>query len=163
MQVGDLGRMVMAADPSGAVFGLWQAGSHIGASLVNEPGGITWEDLRSDDPQAAQDFYEAVFGYELTTLEMAGPDYRTFHFPADPAPLGGMGAMMGEQGPSRWVIYFAVDSVDDAIASAQRSGGSLISPAMDTPFGRMAQLADPFGARFMISQNTGQAQPDREG
>ena len=49
-----LGRMAILADPSGAVFGLWQAGTMIGASLVNEPGGLVWEDLRSTDPDAAR-------------------------------------------------------------------------------------------------------------
>ncbi|HWE56281.1 MAG TPA: VOC family protein, partial [Acidimicrobiales bacterium] len=75
--VGDLGRMAMAADPSGAIFGVWQAGTHIGAGLTNEPGGIVWEDLRSAEPAAAWAFYEAVFGHETRPLEMAGPDYRT--------------------------------------------------------------------------------------
>jgi uncharacterized protein len=39
--VGELGRMFIAADPSGAAFGVWQAGTHIGAGIVNEPGGLT--------------------------------------------------------------------------------------------------------------------------
>jgi predicted enzyme related to lactoylglutathione lyase len=41
--VGPLGRMAIATDPTGAVFGVWQAGMHI-AGLVNEPCGLTWED-----------------------------------------------------------------------------------------------------------------------
>ena len=49
--VGELGRMCIALDPSGAAFGVSQAGSHIGASLVDEPGGLAWEDLRSDRPR----------------------------------------------------------------------------------------------------------------
>ncbi len=161
--VGDLGRMAMATDPAGAVFGVWQANSHIGASLVNEPGGIAWEDLRSTDPVAARDFYVAVFGYQANALEMAGPEYWTFHHPGDRAPLGGMGGMMGETGGSHWVVYFSVEVADDAAASAERTGGSLVRPAFDSPFGRMAELADPFGARFTVIQNTGQEQPDRAG
>lgn len=34
----DTGRMAVIADPSGAMFGVWQAGTSIGATLVNEPG-----------------------------------------------------------------------------------------------------------------------------
>src|SRR5947209_13178239 len=93
--VGPLGRMFLAADPSGAVFGVWQAGTHIGAGLVNEPGGLAWEDLRSTQPAAAQEFYRSVFGYRLEPLEMAGPDYATFSRADEQAPLGGMGGMMG--------------------------------------------------------------------
>lgn len=51
--VGQHGRMCMAIDPAGAVFGVWQAREMIGAEIVNEPGGITWEDLRSTDPWGA--------------------------------------------------------------------------------------------------------------
>ncbi len=161
--VGDLGRMAMATDPAGAVFGVWQAGTHIGAGLANEPGAISWEDLRSTDPAAAWSFYEVVFGHETRPLDMAGPDYRTFHHRGDDAPLGGMGGMMGAEGGSHWLIYFGVDSADDAVAAAEGAGGSVVSPAFDSPFGRMASVADPFGARFMVHQNTGQSQPDRAG
>ena len=60
--VGPLGRMLIAADPTGAVFGVWQAGTHIGAGLVNRPGGLVWEDLRSPEPERARAFYRSVFG-----------------------------------------------------------------------------------------------------
>ncbi len=72
MDVGPLGRMAILADPSGAAFGLWQAGTMIGASLVNEPGGLVWEDLRSSDPDGARSFYGALFGYDHDPVEMAG-------------------------------------------------------------------------------------------
>jgi predicted enzyme related to lactoylglutathione lyase len=151
--VGPMGRMFIAADPTGAVFGVWQAGTHIGASLVNEPGGITWEDLRSPDPDAARAFYTAVFGYDTEPVPMAGPDYTTFHSPGSEAPLGGMGGQMGMTGmPAHWLVYFSVEDADAAIAAAESHGGSAIMPPMDTPYGRMAGIADPHGAMFWVTQ-----------
>lgn len=38
MDVMDQGRVAVAADPTGAVFGMWQAQQHIGAGRVNEAG-----------------------------------------------------------------------------------------------------------------------------
>jgi predicted enzyme related to lactoylglutathione lyase len=111
MDVGPAGRMAIAQDPTGAVFGVWQAGEMIGAGRVNEPGALSWEDLRSTDPARAHDFYRAVFGYLLTPVEMAGPDYGTFSLPGRDAPLGGMGGMMGspEGVPSHWLaLYYEV-------------------------------------------------------
>jgi predicted enzyme related to lactoylglutathione lyase len=102
--VGPLGRLLVAADPTGAVFGVWQAGEQIGTELHSEPGGLSWEDLRTDDPLSAWAFYRAVFGYETHPLEGAGPDYATFHLPGDPAPLGGMGGMFGADGGPHWVV-----------------------------------------------------------
>ena len=163
--VGPLGRMLVAADPSGAVFGVWQAGTHIGASVVNEPGGLTWEDLRSTDPAAAQAFYRAVFGYRVDPLPMAGPDYGTFALPGEEAPLGGMGGMMGapDGTPSFWLVYFRVGSTDEAVAAAAANGGSVVMPAFDSPFGRLAGLTDPAGAMFCVIETAGAAQPDRAG
>ena len=166
--VGDLGRMFVAADPTGAAFGVWQAGSHIGASLVNETGGLMWEDLRSPDPGAARAFYTAVFGYETRPLRDDVPDYTTFHLPGDDAPLGGIGGMemMGSAAaeiPPHWVVYFAVADADAAVAAAREGGGVVVVDPSDSPYGRMAGLLDPGGALFWIMQDTGAPGPDRDG
>jgi predicted enzyme related to lactoylglutathione lyase len=150
--VGPLGRMSIAADPSGAVFGVWQPGTHIGAGITGEPGGMAWQDLRSTDPDTARAFYSAVFGFETRGLEAAGPDYTTFHRPGEEAPLGGMGGMMGapEGTPSHWLVYFAVPDVDAAVSAATSAGGRSLAPPFDTTYGRMAPLTDPAGAVFWL-------------
>src|SRR5262245_23569698 len=61
MDVLDAGRMAVLADPIGAVFGVWQAGMHKGAELVNEPGTFSWAELVTDDVPASKAFYGAVF------------------------------------------------------------------------------------------------------
>jgi len=152
--VGPLGRMFVAADPTGAAFGVWQAGTHIGAGITNEPGGLCWEDLRSGDPDAARAFYSQVFGFSTHPLEMAGPDYTMFALGDPNAPLGGMGGMMGapEGTPSHWLVYFAVPDTDAAVSATQAAGGTVLSPGFDTPYGRMAALTDPAGAVFWVVQ-----------
>ena len=47
-------------------------------------------------------------------------------------------------------MYFGVADVDAALVTAAAVGGSVLSPAFDTPYGRMAALADPGGAPFWI-------------
>jgi hypothetical protein len=156
--VGPLGRMCIAVDPTGASFGLWQAREHIGANITNEPGGIVWEDLRSPDPAAAQAFYRSVFGFETHPLEMAGSDYQTFHPPGDEAPLGGIGGMMGaDDAPPHWLVYFAVADARAAAAAAQSAGGTVVAEPFDTPYGIMAGLLDPAGALFYVVE----AAPDQ--
>ncbi|HYP45597.1 MAG TPA: VOC family protein [Propionibacteriaceae bacterium] len=152
--VGPMGRLLIASDPTGGVFGVWQAGSMIGASLVNEPGGLFWEDLRSTDPELARAFYNAVFRYDFHPLPEAGPDYFTFHSAEEPAPLGGMGGMFGAPAgtPSHWLVYFCVADCDAAVDAAQREGGHVLAPADSTPYGRMAALVDPAGAAFWVMQ-----------
>lgn len=159
---GDYGRHLVAADPAGATFGVWQAKEHVGAQLVNQPGGLTWEDLRSSDPAAAQRFYTAVFGFDLQAVEMAPGDYRTFHLHGDDAPLGGMGGLMDAAAGSHWLPYFAVSDADRAVATAGSAGGSVLGAPIDTPYGRMAGLADPDGAPFQVMEVASE-QPDRSG
>jgi uncharacterized protein len=164
VDVMDLGRTAVCTDPSGAPFGLWQAGTFNGSQLVAEPGGLAWEDLRSTGPAAAHAFYAALLGVEVTPLDMGGADYGTFGPPGDPAPYGGMGGLMGGEGPSHWLVYFAVASTDAAEQAAVAAGGSVTAPSFDTPFGRMAGLVDPSGAPFWVYENsTGQPTPEREG
>lgn len=147
----DRGRFQLAADNAGAVFGVWQAGSLTGTGVYGEHGSLGWEDLRSSDPAASQAFYRAVFGHVTEPLAEAGPDYVLFRLPdGSVAPLGGMGGMFGSSGDSHWLQYFAVDDVDAASASATSNGGSITQAAQDTPYGRIAGLADPFGATFSI-------------
>lgn len=162
--VGGLGRMFVATDPAGAAFGVWQAGTHIGASLVNEPGGMVWEDLRSTDPERARAFYTAVFGWRTEALEMAGPDYTTFSLPDESFPLGGMGGLMGQEGASsHWLVYFAVSDAAAAVAAATAGGGAVLAAPFDTPYGTMAGLADPGGAPFHVLETAGHEVPGRTG
>ncbi|MGF1647695.1 MAG: VOC family protein [Kineosporiaceae bacterium] len=148
--VGDMGRMIVATDPSGAAFGVWQAVRHVGAERVNEPGALTWEDLRSTDPEAARAFYARVFGFRAEDVEGAPDDYRMFALPGGEG-LGGIGGMMGQDGlPSHWLVYFGVSDVDSAVTVAESHGGRTLAPAMDHPYGRMAALSDPAGAVFWL-------------
>ncbi len=159
--LGAAGRLMIASDPSGAPFGAWEAGDHIGAGVVNEPGGLAWEDLRSSEPDRARQFYKAVFGFQTTSLEMSGPDYCVFSRPGEDIPLGGMGATMSDPGGSHWLVYFGVADADTTAERVLDAGGAVHRAAFDTPFGRMVELSDPAGSVFMGVENTGQAQPDR--
>ena len=42
--------MAFVLDPGGVPVGLWQANQHIGATLVNEPGAVMWNELITTDP-----------------------------------------------------------------------------------------------------------------
>jgi predicted enzyme related to lactoylglutathione lyase len=146
------GGALVAADPTGARFSVWQAGEHTGWRIFAEPGAPCWFDLRSTDPDAARAFYGEVFGWEYQPLEMAGPDYATFSLPGG-EPLGGTGGMMGIPGhDSHWLVYLTVRDMDEALQQVEAGGGAVMMPAFDTPFGRMAPVVDPFGAPLWLAQ-----------
>ncbi|MFE5587732.1 VOC family protein, partial [Kitasatospora sp. NPDC056531] len=69
MDVGSLGRMLVAADPQGAVFGVWQPGEFSGAQVVNEAGALIWNELHTSDVEGATAFYGEAFGIEVKPVE----------------------------------------------------------------------------------------------
>jgi uncharacterized protein len=53
--------------------------------------------------------------------------------------------------------YFEVTDTDETVAKAQELGGSIRLPATDVPgVGRVAKLADPYGARFAVIKSVPQ-------
>jgi len=145
--IGDNGRMCVAVDASGGMFGVWQAIETIGLEITNEPGSLVWTDARLTDPAAGKDFYAAVFDYRFEPVPGAPDDYGTFL--VDGRVAGGMGGMLGTGGvPAHWLAYFSVDDVDATVADALAVGGTVVGAPQDTPFGRTALLTDPFGATF---------------
>lgn len=141
--VGGNGRMAVAADPSGAVIGLWQAGEMIGAGVVNEPGGLVWEEGRLSDLDTALAFYSGVFGFTYEPGEGGGQ--RTFHTGGEA--LGSIGAAPAGR-PSRWLAYVSVESVGAAVEAARSRGGEVAEGPEPTPWGARAVVRDPFGAEI---------------
>lgn len=149
MEVGPMGWMVLALDPQGQTFGVWQSGTHTGVGVYNEPGALIWNDAAFPDVEAAQRFYASVLGVTFTPMEGMG-DYATFSVAGEP--VGGLGGT-GRGAPIGWTSCFCVGSTDKAVAAVQTGGGTVLMPAQDTSFGRFAVLEDAWGASFSIMQN----------
>jgi uncharacterized protein len=152
MDVMDAGRLVVAADVTGAVFGLWQARSHTGVQVANVPGAFTWSEHMSRDFEGAKAFYAAVFGYEYGDMSGPGFSYATLLINGQQV-VGGIGALpqdAGEATPALWSVYFGTADTDKAVDLATSNGGRVIRPASDSPYGRMAVVADQHGAVFSL-------------
>jgi uncharacterized protein len=148
----DSGRMTVAQDPTGAVFGIWQAGEHHGAQLANEPGSVTWNEVQTPDAAVAERFYTAVFGYEVELVPMGdGVSYRVLK--VDGKSVAGMYEFSGdmEGTPPNWATAFAVADTDATCKLAEGLGGKVLVQPMDIPqIGRYAVLQDPVGAVFQV-------------
>ena len=155
MDVMTLGRMSVAVDPAGAVFGVWEHKDFIGAQLVTEPGGIAWNECNSRDSAASAAFYAAAFDVAVEDLP-GDVEYRTLQIAG--RPVGGINTMTDppftSDVPSHWLTYFCVDDTSSTVDAAVRRKADLLMPPADTPFGRMAVLRDPWGATFAIIEAT---------
>jgi uncharacterized protein len=152
MTVGDVGKMAVLFDPAGAAVGVWEAGTHSGFGKYNEPGAVTWDEINSTNLAATVAFYEKVFGWTID--KMSDTDAMRYYLgQIDGQTVAGMAdavSFLPPGVPSHWVVYFSVPDADEALAAVTKLGGTVLRPAEDTPFGRMADAMDSTGTPFKI-------------
>ncbi len=142
-----VGRMQSMADPSGAAFFLFRNAKGDGESPTGA-GSFHWNELSTEDPEAAVSFYQQAFGYTHETTEM--PTGAYFVLKNGDAMRGGVTKALDES-PAHWLQYVMVDDCDAAVARAERQGGKIMAPAQDVPgVGRFAILRDPLGATLGV-------------
>jgi len=154
MDVMEEGRMLMAADPSGAVFGVWQPKNHIGAQLCNIPNTLVWTELQTRDIAGMQTFYAAVFGWTAETDETG---YLSFK--SDGRMQAGGLAMDDSWGdiPNNWSVYFSVADVPAMCARVEELGGSvMVPPTKIGEMGTFAVVADPQRGVFTMMSFNGE-------
>jgi uncharacterized protein len=151
MPVADLGTMGVLADPGGASIGIWQPGQFSGLGVAGEPGLPSWFELHTRDYDNVLAFYRQVFGWNVA-VQADQPGFRYAALAHGETLLAGVmdATAFGPEAPVGWSIYFWVDDADAAIAKAESLGGSVLHPAEDTPYGRLATVADPTGAVFKL-------------
>lgn len=152
IDVGTAGRLAYLADPTGAVFGIWQAGERAGVELVNEPGTLGWNELTCRDSAAAIAFYASIFGWEPHAMDMGGGvDYTIFNLGEDRiAGLMPMDENWPKGIPAHWMVYFVVADTDASAALAAELGGTVSVAPFDTGVGRIAVFDDPHGTAFSV-------------
>ncbi len=161
MQVMDGGHMALIADDQGAVFGLWQPGTHKGADEYIKPGFYGWNELATHDMTRAKAFYGAVFGWMSEDTDMTGDGtmYTSFMIDGktdvhDNFVGGGMAITpeMGDTAPN-WSAYFSVADIDAAVENVQEAGGTVVVDKMDIPeTGQVVGVTDPQGAFLYLIQ-----------
>ncbi|MDH2425131.1 VOC family protein [Sphaerisporangium sp. TRM90804] len=149
-----LGRMAVVHDREGAPFGLLQPSSRVRPPPKGTPGTLCWNELHVQNPGAADDFYQSLFGYECEqTGDGVDYDYVLWKVRGETA-CGRLRIPYEQDGfAPRWVNYFTVDTIGKSQAVIEREGGSVLINAYEMPHGLVALAADPGGARFALCQH----------
>ncbi|MFJ2114515.1 MULTISPECIES: VOC family protein [unclassified Streptomyces] len=151
LDAAEAGRMAIASDPAGSVFGIWQAAAHTGTAVAGAHGTPVWNELITRETSTVGKFYEALFGYEVEAVVSADFDFLTLCLEGRPvASLHGVGRALGRDRGSHWMTYFEVNDVDDAAQLVTELGGHVVQPPREGANGRRATVADPEGAVFSI-------------
>ncbi|MFG3104274.1 VOC family protein [Streptomyces sp. NPDC048182] len=154
LDAGDAGRLAIGSDPSGAVFGVWQAAEHLGTAVTGVPGAPAWNELLTFESASVAKFYERVFGCEPEPEVSADLDYVTLSREGRPvAGVRGLGgALPRDRGP-HWLTYFEVADAAEAVERLTELGGHVLRPVRESGRGREAMVADPEGARFALLES----------
>lgn len=118
------------------------------------PGTPSWVDLMATDLDAAKDFYENVFGWELTDEFDDGGNRVYVMAHLDGKAVAGLGQVPpGMDMPSVWNTYIASADLAATTKAVEGAGGTVIMPQMQVmEAGHMAVFADPAGAAFSAWQ-----------
>ncbi|MFI1969242.1 bleomycin resistance protein [Streptomyces cinnamoneus] len=154
------GRVVLAADPAGAVFGFWQ-GENLPGWRIGGGEAPAWLELRTRDAFAMAMFYGEIFDWAVDRPDRCEVRYED---EAVTVRAGGStvacirgGAIEADPDPRirpRWHVYFRVDDVEKAVESALGAGGAVVSEPSHTMVGREATLRDPQGGLFTVTEGS---------
>jgi uncharacterized protein len=150
----DVGRMAPMRDPTGAYFAIWQAKSHTGAGIINEPGAMCWNELMTPDVETAGRFYRTTFDWTAEPMDM-GPAGTYTIFKAGTTQVGGMMATPPQlkNVPPHWLTYFGTTDCNATVKQVEELGSKVLRPPTDIPnVGRFAVCQDRQGAVFAVFQ-----------
>jgi len=125
-------------------------------SFSDEPlvGKFVWYDLITDDAEAAQQFYGALFGWTFEkTTGPTGNDYVLVRSNG----VYVAGIVFRPDPPdgteiSRWLPYVSVADVDASVKGADSAGGEVVVAPLDVRLGRVAAIVDPEGAALGLAR-----------
>ena len=154
IDIPNVGRMQMVADPQGAAFHVIQpAPREERPETAPEIGEASWHELMTTDAPAAMRFYEEVFGWQPSEAMDMGEmgQYQMFN-----RPHGMIGGMMNKPKelahvPPHWGIYFLVPDINAAADRIKANGGKILNGPMEVPGGdQVVNAMDPQGAAFSL-------------
>jgi uncharacterized protein len=150
-----VGRIAMVADGQGAPFYIMRGESDQNSSsfaaYAPRNGHCAWNELASDNPDAAVRFYTGLFGWRQEgEMDMGSlGNYRFFHHGA--GMIGAVMTKMPDMPVSLWSYYFRVPDIDAAIVTINAGGGTMLRGPDEIPGGDFSINAmDPQGAAFAL-------------
>ena len=107
--------------------------------------GIGWFEIGTDEPRAAERFYNELFGWTFTDDTDTAMPYRIVQTPAAGSIKGGI-FTTGGRVPNYAVFCVVVADVADTCHRAEAAGGKVLVPATTAESGlAFAHLLDPSG------------------
>lgn len=146
------GRYALVEDPYGAVFMVLRA--QTGDPQREEVSGRwVWNELWTNDVDAAPGFYQTVFDYHLVSVtDGRGGVYRIMG--RNHTPMAGVVKLPLPDVKPTWLGYLLVDNVAATARRVLEAGGAVLVPPRPGSLNNdIAIVADPTGGVFALQQN----------
>lgn len=113
-----------------------------------------WNELATNNVQAAKDFYGKVFGWKFTEHPMGDMTYTMAKI--NDKDFAGIWAIPKDQASQiqpHWMAYIMVENLEQALNKATQNGATVLKPATQAgEYGRLAIIKDPTGAAIALWQ-----------
>ena len=119
--------------------------------MIPTDGRFVHVELHTKDLPKARQFYQTLFGWELTDMPMPGGS-GTYTMIGVGEGVGG-GMMTNPAVPASWLAYVGVDDVRAKTAQAKSLGATVLQDVMEIgEIGTMSVIQDPTGAVIALWQ-----------
>jgi predicted enzyme related to lactoylglutathione lyase len=105
------------------------------------------ERLASPDFDTSTAFYGGLFGWEFEPFAESPQPYLSIR--NNGRSNGGI-RELGEGPPPHWLVYFAVDDVEDSLAKLEELGGTKHAGPIDIQMAKIGIVGDSQGAIFAL-------------
>jgi predicted enzyme related to lactoylglutathione lyase len=151
-----VGRVAMVTDPQGAPFYVMKPTPpendptrQSDVFSVDQPQHVRWNELATDDPEAAIRFYGDQFGWSQNGDMDMGEMGKYRFIQSRGTNIGAVMKRPPQLPVSTWTYYFGVEDIDRAAEAVKAGGGQVVNGPMEIPGGEFAVNAiDPHGAAF---------------
>lgn len=149
--IGDAARGVVLRDPGGAVMAIATPPPADVAAALD----VSWHVLNTNDVTRTIANYQDTFGWKVSDRLDEGPHgaFQAFAWDDGGASVGAFADVAGRPAVHpHWLFFFAVEDLEQAIATTRAAGGLVLDPVSSPTGERICVCEDPQGAAFGMSE-----------
>ncbi len=144
----NIGRFAVTFDPQGAAIDIYSSLEEVPSDQPKpQVGEFCWDELLTDDPEAAKDYYGKIFNWTYNEMDTGGLGAYWVAKRGEHDAAGIMKKPAEVPAPPHWVTSVFVADIDATTRKAGELGGKVLTEPFPVPnVGRVSLIQDSVGA-----------------